>query len=353
MLKPGFGVITVSVCLLIVGCEKAEERIEPSPVVAEKPATENAGKLPLTNETTTAIDIPETEVKEPPPPGMVLIPAGSFMMGNTFSGEGTGSEEPVRQIVVTAFYMDRHEVTKAHWDDVYDWATNHGYSFENGAEGKATNHPVQLVSWYDCVKWCNAKNEKEGRIPAYYTGADQATVYRTGQIAVESGWVKWNEGYRLPTEAEWEKAARGGVSGHRFPWSETNNITHSLANYRSSTRYDYDTSPTRDLHPAAKTEPRPFTSPVGSFAPNGYGLYDMAGNVWELCWDWYGSYSNDSLADPRGPTLGATRVLRGGSWDYYADGCRVAFRGSSPPAGRYGNIGFRIILPQGKSKAKL
>ncbi len=350
MLKPGFGVFIGSVCLLMVGCNKTADVTEPAPTVAEKQSPENAEKQSSTNGTATVAKIPVTEVKEPSPPGMVLVPAGSFTMGNTFSGEGTDNEQPVQPVDVTAFYMDQHEVTKAQWDDVYNWATKHGYAFENGGQGKGTNHPVQSVSWYNCVKWCNAKNEKENRIPAYYTSAEQTTVYRTGQIAVENDWVKWNAGYRLPTEAEWEKAARGGPSGQRFPWSNTNNITHSLANYRSSPRHPYDTSPTRDEHPASKIGDRPYTSPVGSFDPNGYGLYDMAGNVWEWCWDWFGSYSSFPTTDPHGSTLGSSRVLRGGSWDYYADGCRVAYRGSSPPTGSYSNMGFRIILPQGKSK---
>ena len=121
-----------------------------------------------------------------------------------------------------------------------------------------------------------------------------------------------SQGYRLPTEAEWEKAARGGASGHRFPWSDADTITHSRANYYVRTQngtnyYAYDISPTPGDHPIFNDGTLPYTSPVGSFAANGYGLYDMAGNVWEWCWDWYGLYSSGSQTDSHGPASGTYR----------------------------------------------
>lgn len=286
------------------------------------------------------------------PTGMALIPAGSFTMGDTLHDSDTG-ESPTHTVQVSAFYMDKHEVTKALWDDVYFWAVAHGYSFDNAGSGKASNHPVYAVNWYDVVKWCNARSEKEGRVPAYYTGASLTTVYRTGQVSVQNGWVKWNAGYRLPTEAEWEKAARGGASGHRFPWSNVETITHSQANYNSASIFAYDTSPTRGYHPSYDNDPYPYTSPVGSFAPNGYGLYDMAGNVCEWCWDWEGSYSSGSQSDPRGPSdptpeWGSGRVFRDGGWDDIACYCRVAWRYSNPPDSVDGSKGFRSALPSGQ-----
>ena len=230
-------------------------------------------QVPVTNPVTTH------RLYDPhPPTNMAFIPAGSFQMGDNLDGDTYS--QPVHTVNVSAFYLDQTDVTKALWDTVKTWATTNGYRFDNAGSGKAPNHPVQSVSWYDVVKWCNARSQKEGPIPAYYTDAALTQVYKTGQVAP---YVKWNAGYRLPTEAEWEKAARGGSSGHRFPWSNVETITHSQANYYSSSSYAYDVSPTRGLHPTFNDGVEPHTSPVGYFAANGYGLYDMAGNVAELC----------------------------------------------------------------------
>ena len=283
----------------------------------------------------------------PPPPGMVLIPAGSFRMGDAFN-EGDSYERPVHTVYVSAFYMDRYEVTKALWDEVASWAQAHGYDIKpSDGSGKAPNHPVYNVSWYEAVKWCNARSEKEGRTPAYYTSGAKTTVYRTGMVDVQNDWVRWDTGYRLPTEAEWEKAARGGCEGHRFPWCDTDTIGHSRANYFSSSSRSYDTGPTRGYHPTYKTGSEPYTSPVGSFAPNGYGLYDMAGNVGEWCWDLYSStyYASSPGTDPRGPASGASRAIRGGSWGADAFSGRVASRLLFGPSNESFYLGFRAVLP--------
>jgi formylglycine-generating enzyme required for sulfatase activity len=282
------------------------------------------------------------------PSGMALIPAGSFQMGDNLDGE---SDAPVHTVYVSAFYMEQYDVTKALWDNVYQWATNHGYGFVNVGSGKAANHPVQTIDWYDCVKWCNARSEMAGWTPAYYTTAAQTIVYRSGEQAISNSCVNWNAGYRLPTEAEWEKAARGGASGQRFPWGNT--ISWSQANYCAYPLsydpvygYAYDISPTGGYDPTFNDGVYyPYTSPAGYFAPNGYGLYDMAGNVWQWCWDWYGTYGSGSQTDPRGSTSGSIRVLRGGSWANFASYCRSAGRYGPPAGSSLFGMGFRSILP--------
>jgi formylglycine-generating enzyme required for sulfatase activity len=203
------------------------------------------------------------------------------------------------------------------------------------------------------VKWCNARSEKESRVPAYYTDESLTTVYKTGKI---EPYVKWDSGYRLPTEAEWEKAARGGAGGHRFAWSDADTISHERANFYSYWEgghplYTNDLSTTEGYHPTYHTGPEPYTAPVGSFAPNGYGIYDMIGNMWEWCWDWYKAnyYGTSPGTDPHGPTTGANRVGRGGGSDEYGDYCRVAGRyWSFIPETENVLLGFRTVLPVGQ-----
>ena len=278
------------------------------------------------------------------PEGMALIPAGSFAMGD--ASDGWTFALPTHTVYVSAFFMDQLEVTKTLWDEVKAWNGGNGYSYENAGSGKAATHPVQSVNWRDCVKWCNARSQMEGRTPCYYNEAGLTTVYKTG---TGTPCAKWDaNGYRLPTEAEREKAARGGVSGQRFPWGNT--ISWSQANYYAfpGTAYPYDVNLTTGYDSAFNDGVTPYTSPAGYFAANGYGLYDMGGNVWEWCWDWYGSYSSDSQTDPRGPASGSDRVFRGGSWGSGASPCRLAARCPGTPDAWYNTLGFRTVLPPGQ-----
>lgn len=272
----------------------------------------------------------------PAPTGMGYIPGVPFLMGDTFL-ENTASM-PVHSVYVSPFFMDKFDVTREQWLDVYTWAIANGYSLGGGAYN-GNNHPVQSVSWYDAVKWCNARSEKEGLTPCYYTSASQATVYRSGNENLTNACVKWNaNGYRLPTEAEWEKAARGGLAGKRFPLGDT--ISRSQANY-----YGQPGSFAYDLGPAGYLNT---TTVVNAYTPNGYGLYDMAGNVWQWCWDWYdGNWYGQPAAssdDPHGPpTVLSYRVLRGGAWNYNASNAQCAYRDDYDPSSANNNIGFRCV----------
>lgn len=277
--------------------------------------------------------------------GFSLIPAGSFMMGDA-TGEGYDSPElPVHSVYVSAFYMAKYETTKEMWDSVRAWGVANGYTDLAVGNGnyatKGAFHPVHSITWYDMVKWCNARSEMEKLTPCYSVGG---AIYRTGQNAPTCNFSA--SGYRLPTEAEWEKAARGGLSSQNFPWGNT--ISQSQANYYAYSSFSYDLSgAVNNYHPTYAVGNYPYTSPVGSFAPNGYGLYDMSGNQWEWCWDWYGSYSSGSQSDPSGPVSGSGRVIRGGGWGFSAYGARCAYRGGSWPSNAgNGSVGFRLARGQ-------
>ncbi len=268
------------------------------------------------------------------PPGFGLIPAGPFKMGVT-SGD-TDANAPSIDVTVSAFLMQTNEVTKAQWDGVRTWGLTNGYTDLAVGGGKAANHPVQTVSWFDVIKWCNARSAREGLKPVYTVSG---LVMKTGTAAPDADWTA--NGYRLPTEAEWEKAARGGVTGKRFPWGDT--ISHTEANFNNAGTEAYRLGAV-GYHRGYTNAPTPYTSPVGSFPVNGYGLADMSGNVYEWCWDWYGdTYYTQSrgTSDPRGASSGTDRVLRGGSWVSIAIGSRCAVRFWSRPDVVFSVSGFR------------
>ncbi len=252
------------------------------------------------------------------PEGMVFVPGGT--------NAGVDPDIGAYSLTVNSFYMDKFPVTKALWDEVYSWAIVNGYSFDNVGDGKAGDHPVHMVNWYDTVKWCNARSEKEGLTPVYTVAGN---VYRTGQfpeVVANPGL-----GYRLPRGNEREYAARGGLSGKRFPWGDE--IHHGHANYLANgARYSYDVSPytTDTYHPTYSTGAWPHTSPVGSFAPNGYGLFDMSGNVEERCFD--------------GLNNGELRLKVGGSFNGWAGTSRVRNNiYAGPPEAASSFVGFRAV----------
>jgi formylglycine-generating enzyme required for sulfatase activity len=223
------------------------------------------------------------------PDDLLGLPGASFLMGDAMDEGDPDYEQPVHAVQLSAFAIGRREVTKSEWDAVASWAATNGYDIgASTGSGKATNHPVHSVSWFHCVKWCNARSEKEGLSPCYFTDGGHGTVYRSGETDLQDAWVDWSAaGYRLPTEAEWECAARGAAAQRRFPWRDTNAIVHARANYFSSAHLTYDLSPTRGCHPDHDTDPSPYTAAVGSFAANNFGIHDAAGNVHEWCWDRY------------------------------------------------------------------
>lgn len=291
------------------------------------------------------------------PIDMALVPGSNFEMGDNY-GEGGTAEWPVHTVYVGPFYIDRFEVRKALWDEVYAWAINHGYSFyhpgrTDGGTGREPSHPAQSMCWYCAVRWCNARSERESLVPAYYINANHTAVFRSGLLDLGNTNVNWNaNGYRLPTEAEWEKAARGGLVGHRYPWSSLG--PGNYTNYISPSRANYYLSGDPYENGSPRTTPAGYYNgyqvPAGTNMANGYGLYDVAGNVGEWCWDWYDSgwyiVVRDNPAQNLGPPSGTYRVVRGGSWYANTWSARCANRGGVEPY-RYDDIyiavGFRCV----------
>ncbi|NBD38384.1 MAG: SUMF1/EgtB/PvdO family nonheme iron enzyme [Verrucomicrobia bacterium] len=275
----------------------------------------------------------------PSPADFSLIPAGSFLMGDSFH-EGQRDELPVHEVEVSAFHIQQTEVTNAQMVEVLNWAIAQGLvtadsstvrnvegderelvqladndsqiSWDGNAlivESGKENHPVVDVSWYGAMAYCHFRTRWEG-------GLTQAVDLTDWAFDLNAS------GYRLPTEAEWEKAARGGVDGERYPFG--NSFDSTLANCDGN---------------------EDGTVAVASYPATGYGLHDMTGNLWEWCADWYSSdyYSSSPRVDPKGPASGIYRVLRGGSWNTLAKACRSAYRHLNGPGDANSTIGFRPV----------
>jgi formylglycine-generating enzyme required for sulfatase activity len=251
---------------------------------------------------------------------MQAIPAGTFQMGDTFGDVLFRDELPVHAVTLSAFELARFELTFEEYDLYCD---STGVKKPNDRSWGRGRRPVININWFDAVKYCNWLSEQHG-----YTA-----VYRIAGEEVTANWFA--NGYRLPTEAEWEYAARSGGKQHRFG-NGKDTLRSTEANFNASPEYVKAYS--------KPGEYREKTTTVGSFGRNGSGLADMSGNVLEWCWDRYGAdyYEKSSSSNPKGPGEGAYRVIRGGSWDDNPAICRAAFRLDGEPTIRSNGVGFRL-----------
>ena len=240
------------------------------------------------------------------PAGFVHIQGGTFTRGSPANEAGRYIYETQRQVTVSSFMMNRYEITQREYQEVM--GTNPSRFTGD------LNHPVEQVSWFDAVEYCNRRSQREGLTPAY-------TISGSG----DNRTVTWNRntnGYRLPTEAEWEYACTAGTT---TAYNTGANISNNTGWYRDNSGGT--------------------TRPVGQLPANAWGLYDMHGNVREWCWDWFGEYPAGAQSDPTGASSGSYRVLRGGGWNALVVEVRSAGRGYGTPTNRYSYYGFRVVRP--------
>jgi len=240
------------------------------------------------------------------------IPAGTFIMGSPLSEIGRYVWEVQHEVTLTRPYqMKKTEVTWAEWNAIRDHGASYGYSDISKGTGITPDSPPMWLSWYDAIKWCNLRSEIECHKPVYYndTALGSGSVFKQGRGAVYPDWDA--DGYRLPTEAEWEYACRAGTTGafHTGDSSNPSGLDYAMdeAGWFASNSMGH-------------------SHPVAQKSPNAWGLYDMHGNVWDWCWDPYVAFTSAPVTDPRGGPDNGTRVFRGGSWNFYASACRSAFR---------------------------
>jgi formylglycine-generating enzyme required for sulfatase activity len=255
-------------------------------------------------------------VSTPADTNLVFIQPGTFMMGSPVDEAERSSAEAQHTVTISrGFWMGKFLVTQGEYFAV----TGSNPSYFTAAHGFTDDLtlPVEQVSWSEATNYCALRTQQERA---------------AGRIAT-------NFVYRLPTESEWEYAARAGSTTAFYLGTS---LQSGQGNFNGTYEYDAATGST----PNATGTFLQTTTPVGTYLANDWGLYDMIGNVWELCQDWFGTYPSGNIIDPQGPATGTYRVLRGGDWFDHGVYCRSAERNISSPTFKYSNIGLRVVLAQ-------
>lgn len=265
----------------------------------------------------------------PAPDGFVLIKGGTFNMGSPANEDWRVNDETLHKVKVSDFYLGKYEVTQKLYREV---------TGENPSSFKGDDLPVENITWLEAARFCNKLSERDGRTPVY---------------AIEGDAVSWNReanGYRLPTEAEWEYAARGGTTTpfytKKAPGADDVNF---YGHYPYQIEQNYFNDEVLETRPGVY---RGNTLPVGKFKPNPFGLYDIYGNVGEWCFDFYGDYgvsagSASVTVDPAGKPSGTRRVHRGGGWNDFGKNLRSAYRGAMQQSSKSYNVGLRLAMNAG------
>lgn len=294
-------ILALSIAISLAACSQSENPDTES----EQPSASNSLEA-------TDMQVPEN---------FVLIKGGSFQMGSPESEAWRSADETQHTVTVSDFYMSKYELTQKEYEEI---------TGNNPSNFSGENLPVENISWLDAVAYCNARSEKDGLTPVYTIDGQNIS------------WDRSANGYRLPTEAEWEYACRAGTT---TPFYIENSPSDEDANYYGHYPYgiedNYFSQGNLEVKPG---EYRETTVPVDSFSENPYGLYNMHGNVSEWVWDYYGEYPTDEQTDPAGPAAGTLRVYRGGGWNDFAKNMRSAYRATLEQNRGSFNIGIRLVL---------
>jgi formylglycine-generating enzyme required for sulfatase activity len=280
----------------------------------------------------TTVTPPPAEITSAKGIELRLIPAGTFTMGSPETEADRYSDEIQHSVTLTkSFYMGKYQVTQEQYQTVMGSNPSSFTSAVDGESGTPGKLPVEQVSWYDAIVFCNKLSISEGLSPVYsISGSTDPTTWGTVPISSNATWnavvtVSGANGYRLPTEAEWEYACRAGTTTAWY----TGNTEDGTPHLNTAAWYSNNAG--------SKTHQ------VGLKTPNAWGLYDMHGNVWEWCWDWFGDYASGAQTDPAGAVTGTYRVGRGGSWNFVGQNLRSAFRSYYYPNYGYYALGFRLV----------